>query len=125
MYFLDTYALIEYVKGNRKFVDFINNNHFCVSYFQLMELYYFTLRENGEELAEKHFEGFAKFKVYVSERTLKNAMKKRLEFQKTGKNISYVDAIGYQYAIDNNMKFITGDIEFRNEKGAHIVYMRR
>lgn len=123
MYFLDTYALIEYVKGNGKFVDFINGNHFCVSDFQLMELYYFTLRENGEDLAEKHFETFAKFKVEVPERTLKNAMKKRLEFHKASKKISYVDAIGCQYAIDNNMKFVTGDIEFKNEKTEHVFYM--
>ena len=110
MYFLDTYAMIEYLRGNKKMEKIVESNDFCTSDYQLMELYYISLREQGENKAEEYFEAFAISKVSIPERTLKNAMKMRLEFQK--KNISYVDAIGYAYSLENDMKFVTGDIAF-------------
>ncbi|NYZ77601.1 PIN domain-containing protein [Candidatus Micrarchaeota archaeon] len=112
MYFLDTYAMIEYLRGNRKAEKIIENGDFCTSDYQLMELYYISLREQGENRAEEYFEAFAIAKVSIPERTLKNAMKMRLEFQNKGKNISYVDAIGYAYSLENGMEFVTGDAAF-------------
>ncbi|MBI5158982.1 PIN domain-containing protein [Candidatus Micrarchaeota archaeon] len=121
MYFLDTYAMLEYVKGNRKCVEMIESNVARTSDFQLIELYYITLREQGEELAEKYFEAFALNKVQIPEKTLKNAMKTKAEFHAKGKKISYVDAIGYQYAKENNLKFLTGDKEFEKEENVEFV----
>ena len=123
MYFLDTYAMIEYVKGRRVAVELINNNKFCTSDFQLMELYYCVLREDSEQSAETYYGAFSAHKISIPEQILKNAMKTRLEFQKKGKNISYVDAIGYQYAIENEMKFVTGDLCFRNFDERYVFYL--
>jgi len=117
MYFLDSYAIIEYLKGNTKFAKIVDQNSCHTSDFQLMEVYYFGLKDVGEEEAEKFYEAFATIKISIPERTLKNAMKLRLEFQKKKQNISYVDAIGYQYSMDNDMKFVTGDIVFKGSKG--------
>jgi predicted nucleic acid-binding protein len=116
MYFLDSYAIIEYLKGNSKFTKIIDNDTIYTSDFQLMEVYYFGIKDVDEEEAEKYYEAFASVKVLIPEKTLKNAMKTRLEFQKKGCNISYVDAIGYQYAVDNNLKFVTGDLAFKGLK---------
>ena len=118
MYFLDTCAMIEFVKDNPRYVKLIKNNLFYTSDFQLMELYFITLREQGVETAEKYFEVFSLAKVSILEKTLKNAMKKRLELYHKkidGKsfNVSYVDAIGYQYALENNLKFVTCDPAFQ------------
>ncbi|MBI5047288.1 PIN domain-containing protein [Candidatus Micrarchaeota archaeon] len=112
MYFLDTCAMIEYVKDNPRFVDIIRSHKFHTSIFQLMELYYITLIEENQELAEKYFESFSLVKVTIEEKTLKNAMKVRLNFQNQKKKVSYVDALGYQYAIENNLKFVTSDPGF-------------
>lgn len=113
MYFLDSYAMIEYLKGNPKYVEIIDKNEICTSDFQLMELYYFGIRDISESEAERYYEAFSSIKVEIPENTLKNAMKRRLDFQRKGKNISYVDAIGYQFSLDNNLKFVTGDIVFK------------
>lgn len=113
MYFLDSYAMIEYLKGNPKFVEIIDSHDICTSDFQLIELYYFGIKDVGEEAAEKYYEAFSSIKVEIPEKSLKNAMKTRLEFQKKKLNLSYVDAIGYQFSLDNNIRFVTGDIAFK------------
>ena len=87
-----------------------------------MELYYASLRDSNEETAERDYETFVPAEVEIPEKTLKNAMKKRLEFQQKKKmNISYVDAIGYQYALENNLKFLTGDREFKGVENVEFV----
>ncbi len=123
MYFLDTYAMIEYFRGTQRYVQLIENNKFFTSNFQLIELYYSSLRNMGEEMADDYFEAFSLVKVEIPERTLKNAMKTRLLFQNDKKYISYVDAIGYQYAVDNKMKFVTGDKEFKNADKNYVLYL--
>ncbi len=117
MYFLDTCAMIGYFEGIPEYVKIIENNKISVSRFQLMELYYISLREQGQEMAEKYYETFSQYEVFISEGTIKNAMKKRLELygktiNKKSFNVSYVDAIGYQYALENKLKFVTCDPAF-------------
>ncbi|MBS3068071.1 PIN domain-containing protein [Candidatus Micrarchaeota archaeon] len=123
MYFLDTCIMIGYFENDPKYVNIVESGKpFFVTKFQLMELYYISLREHNEEQAEKYYEVFAHYEVVVPEKTLKNAMKKRLELygkKVTGKafNVSYVDAIGYQYALENNLKFVTCDPAFEKLSG--------
>jgi predicted nucleic acid-binding protein len=123
MYFLDTYAMIEYLKGNSKFVEIIDNGNIATSDFQLMEIYYYGLKDFDESTAEKYYEAFSSILVQVPEKTLKNAMKKKLELQKRKINLSYVDAIGYQYAIDNQLKFVTGDQSFKDLDTVNVIYL--
>ena len=54
MYFLDTYAMIEYLKGTTEFVKIINTGEILTSDFQLMELYYYGLKDFDEDTAEKY-----------------------------------------------------------------------
>lgn len=123
MYFLDSYALIEYLKGNQKYKQYILDASISTSRFNLMELYYASLRDSNEETAEKDYETFAPAEVEIFERTLKNAMKKRLELQRRKLNVSYVDAIGYQYAVENKLKFVTGDRAFRDLDHENVIYL--
>jgi len=121
MYFLDTCALLGYLKGEKGFEKIVEGGAFLVSRFQLMELYYITLREAGEELAEKYYEAFSRYEEEVGEQTLKNAMKMRLNLQKKGMNISYVDALGYQCAVEKDLLFVTSDPAFRKLKGVEFI----
>ena len=123
MYFLATYAIIEYLKGNPKFTQIIDTQKIVTSNFQLMELYYYGLKEFNEKIAETFYEGFSNYLISIPENSLKNAMKIRLELQRKKINISYVDAIGYQYSIDNDLKFVTGDIAFKNLDPKNIEYL--
>lgn len=114
-YFLDTFAIIEFLRGNPKYIKLIQKaDKIKTSWLNRMELYFLSLKETNEETAGKHFESFKPFEVEITEALLKKAMKKRLKLKTEGKNISYADAIGYQYAIENNMFFLTGDREFIN-----------
>jgi predicted nucleic acid-binding protein len=121
MLFLDTYAMVEYFKGNPAVARLIENNNFCTSDFQLMELYYITLREQDENSANAYFETFALMKAPVMEKTIKNAMKLRLELQRQRKNISYVDALGYQYSLEHKLRFVTGDRHFKGLKSVEFI----
>ena len=113
MYFLDTCAILGYLKGEKIFEKVIEYGVFSVSRFQLMEVYYITLKEASQELAEKYYEAFSRYEEQIREKTFKNAMKKRLELQKRGLNVSYVDAIGYQYSLENKIRFVTSDPAFK------------
>ncbi len=121
MYFLDTCVLIDHIKGERRVERVMGTRAYVISKFQLMELYYILLKESGEYDAEKYYESFARYEVEINERTLKNAMKTRLELQKKGLNLSYVDSIGYQYALDNDLRFVTSDPAFKNLKKVEFV----
>ena len=50
--------------------------------------------------------------VSIDDETLKNAIKFRKKHKKN--NLSYTDCIGYNYALMHNLKFLTGDKEFRD-----------
>ena len=53
-YFLDTYALVEIIKGNPKYKEF-SNHDLHTSIFNLYELYYNLLRDFDEKIAKKYF----------------------------------------------------------------------
>ncbi|MBI4210501.1 MAG: PIN domain-containing protein [Candidatus Diapherotrites archaeon] len=109
-YFADTYAMVEYFKGNSGYTKYFEKHSIITSRLNLMELYYWTLKDEGEELAEKYFQSFLSDAVGFDDSTIKNAMKFRLANR--GKSLSYVDSIGYQAALENNVKFLTGDRAF-------------
>jgi predicted nucleic acid-binding protein len=113
-YFLDTYALIEYLKGNKKFMEIMDNaQNQVTTLLNRMELYKFCLVEVGKEKADEYFETFKHLEVQLNESIVKKAVEKKLELNKEKKNVSYVDAIGYAIALENNLKFLTGDKAFK------------
>ena len=65
-----------------------------------------------QEKAEKYYNYLVKFVVDFDDETIKEAMKFRAENK--SRNLSYIDCIGYIIAIRNNIKFLTGDEQFKN-----------
>ena len=122
MYFCDTYALIEYARSNSQYASIINSNSIVTSDFQLMELYYFVLKDVSEDSANKIYEAFYQFRVEIPESIIKRAMKIRLEFHKNKKRISYVDAIGYAYSLEHKIEFLTGDKSFEDVAGVKWIH---
>lgn len=115
---LDTYALIEMRNGNPKFVHYLNSN-FVIADITLAEFYGVILREQGDEKAEYWLNKLQSFSREVSLSVLIEAVKFRHENK--GKNLSWVDAIGYIFAKQNNYLFVTGDKEFEDIKGVEYV----
>jgi len=108
---LDTYALVEIRNGNPKFAHYLNSN-FVIADITLAEFYGVVLRDQGEEKADYWFKKFQNSSIQVSLSILIQAVKFR--HKNKDKNLSWVDAIGYIFAKQNNHLFVTGDKEFEN-----------
>lgn len=111
-FFYDSYAIIEYLKGNKKYQKYFKEPIGITTRMNLMEVYYALL--DDEDYADEVFTSFSTVTVEMSDDIIKKSMKKRKELKKQGLNISYPDAIGYVIALEKNIKFLTGDKEFKN-----------
>jgi uncharacterized protein len=121
MLFLDTYAMIEIIKGNPGYRPYLNEE-FITTRLNLMELHYALLRQFDEKTADKYYSHFLPACISVSDATVKSAMKFRLAQRKEGNLISYVDCIGYCVAIENNLKMLTGEKHF--SKLANVIFVK-
>ncbi|MEK6934006.1 MAG: PIN domain-containing protein [Nanoarchaeota archaeon] len=110
-YFFDSYAIIEIIKKNYKY-DLYTEEDIVLTLFNLVEVYWSALLDNGEEKAEEVYSQFRNNVVDVDDDTLKEAIKFRKEHKK--QDLSYTDCIGYIYAKRNNLKFLTGDSKFEH-----------
>ncbi|MEK6927550.1 MAG: PIN domain-containing protein [Nanoarchaeota archaeon] len=110
-YFFDSYAIIEIVKNNPKYLPY-SEEDIVLTLFNLAEVYWSALLDYGEERADKIFSDFRDNIVEVDDETLKEAIKFRKEHKK--QDLSYTDCIGYIYSKRNNVKFLTGDSQFEN-----------
>lgn len=113
IYFFDTYALIEIVKGAPAYKKYLNST-IVTTKLNLMELYYALARDFDKEIADKFYDFCSAFAASVDDRTIKNAMLFKLH--RKGERLSYVDCIGYVFALENGIRFLTGDRKFRDKK---------
>ena len=118
LYFLDTYAIIEIIKGNQNYNRFLKSK-FIVTVFNLVELHYKVLRDFNEKLADAILEKYSKHAAPISLNIIKEANKFKLKNKK--KNLSAPDAIGYVTALKHNIKFVTGDIQFKNLENVEFI----
>jgi uncharacterized protein len=109
-YFLDTYALIEILHGNPKYLKYTKKELFTTK-LNLYELYYNLLRDFSKEKAKELFFQFADFIIDVKDEYIFSAAQFKREHRKKG--ISYCDALGYAIADTEGMRFLTGDKEFK------------
>ena len=112
-YYLDTYAIIEIIKGNANYAKFLTGNFFT-SVFNLYELYYLLLRDFNREIAERQFLRFKQNAIKISDIAIFNASEFRLKNVK--KHYSYTDALGYSLSLENDFLFLTGDDAFKGLK---------
>ncbi len=117
-YFLDSYALIEIVKGNKKYSDYIDLELYT-SVFNLYEFYFALLRNYGEEIAKNIFYQLKKRILQVKDEHIFEASKFKLKNKE--KCFSYTDCIGYIIALRYGIKFLTGDKEFRDIENVKFV----
>lgn len=118
IFFCDTYALIEIAGGNSSYRKYFNKI-LITSEYNLMELYYAFLRDYDQRTADKYFDQWANFSVQIPRQTVKQAMEFKLANKKS--NLSYVDCIGYIFSQQNGIKFLTGDIKFKDKQNVEFV----
>ena len=118
-YFWDTFAMIELIKNNSKFVKYLSMQS-ATSSLNLMELYFNILRFSDEKNADRQLVEWSYFSKPIPERIMKEAMKFKLQHKK--QRLSYIDCMGYVFAVMNGMKFLTGDKQF--EGLPHVEFVR-
>jgi len=112
-YFIDTYAMIEYLSGNKRYTKYFENN-LHTSKLNLMELYFLVLRDHGENMADRAYATFRVFETSFNDEDVKEAMKTRLRLKAGKTHLSYSDALGYQLSKKLGAKFLTGDDAFEH-----------
>ena len=115
-YFFDTYALVEIVKRNPDYIKYFEEV-ITTSKFNLAELYYSLLRDMDEEKAMAGYFQFRDSAIEISDDVIFDAMKLKLK----NKKLSYVDCIGYTLALKNDLRFLTGDREFKEMDNVEFV----
>lgn len=110
-----------YLSDNPNYRVFFEKNDGFLTKLNLMEIYYRTLEIHGESAASQVIEGFSKYVVNFSLSDIEGSMKLRLKLKKSGRNISYADALGYYLALKSNVKFLTGDMWFKALEGVEFV----
>ena len=110
-YFYDSYAIIEFLQGNRKFLKYFKETLGITTKLNLMELYYAYI--DDEEYADEIYETYSSIAIEISDDQIKKAMRLRKDLKNKKLKISYVDAIGYLISYEMGIRFLTGDIEFK------------
>lgn len=117
-YFFDSYALIEIFKGSinySKYQDVVT----VTTYFNLYEAYY-SLKNKGTDTGiDDFFNIIRAFCINLKFDWIKEATNFRLKHKKN--NLSYVDCLGYVIAKDLNIKFLTGDNQFKDLENVEFV----
>ncbi len=120
-YFYDTYAILEYTSGNKRYSRYFEEDYGFLTVLNLMEIYYALLKEHGEKAADEGYSALSRFLCEFDDMDIKGAMKLRLNLRNRGLNVSYADALGYQLSMKFKVKFLTGDLVFKDLENVEYV----
>ena len=109
---LDTYTLIEISLGNSDFIPLLEKE-VVIPDTTIAEFYSMMYRKYNLKTAEYWYRRLNSFLTPVKRDILIKAMKYKIDNKK--QNLSFFDCVGYIFALENNMKFVTGDREFKNK----------
>jgi len=115
---LDTYALVEIHDENPRFLPFLEKD-FIIPSLTMAEFYGIIFRRYNEQTANYLLKKFQPFIMEVSFDIILKSVKYRC-LNKI-RNISFFDAVGYTFAKENNMTFVTGDQAFKDIGGVEFI----
>ena len=109
LYFFDTYAFIEIIRGNPNYRRF-ESASVVTTIFNLAELNYVLKKEMNKDRVDYYTQEYWIFLVEVALEDIKSAM----DFKTKNRDFSIPDSIGYIVAKRLGAKFLTGDGGFKN-----------
>lgn len=109
----DSYALIELLGGNPKYVPIFRSGDVVTTALNVVEVYSALLRRLPREEAEGDARACLARVVEVPSTAALRAAEFRVEMHDRKRNCSHVDAWGYAAAEVLGRKFLTGDEAFR------------
>ncbi|MBI2653994.1 PIN domain-containing protein [Candidatus Woesearchaeota archaeon] len=116
VFFLDTYAIFEIIRGNPNYKPYIDCR-IITTIFNLAELNYNLKKEKDKKSADEYTDKYSKFAVDVSIDDIKRAM----DFKSIHRKLSIPDAVGCTVAKKYNVKFLTGDKDFEGMENVEFV----
>jgi uncharacterized protein len=119
VFLADSYAIVEYFKGNVNYKKYFEKNKIITTKLNLMEVYYSALVNSTKENANKYYDSLVSECILVSDQVVKDALQFRYENRK--QRLAYIGAIGYQLSLELGVKFLTGDKEFEKMKNVEFV----
>ena len=96
LFFYDSYAIVEYLNDNPKFVPYFEEHTGITSVFNLAEVYYSVLQDSGKEKADIALDILSPLVIEIDKHSVKKAMLFRLLYKK--RKLSYADCMGYEIA---------------------------
>lgn len=114
--FFDTYALIELIRGNKNYDDYLSYP-IITTYLNMGELYLYLLREFNKKTAQYWFNILQNSLVSVDAKTIISAM----ELKHKKRKLSFVDCVSYTFAKERDLLYLTGDKEFKGLPGVKLV----
>jgi predicted nucleic acid-binding protein len=117
-YFFDTYAIMEIAQEAEKYRPFLGCRAVTTA-LNLFEMYYCTCRDWGKDVAERLAALYRETVVEYGLDIVKEAALMRLEHRK--RNLSMTDCIGYVIAKRLGVRFLTGDVQFREMPNVEFV----
>lgn len=117
-YFLDTHAMVEICKGNSRFKKFTMEEVVTLQE-NIAELYYILLKEHRSEIAFMFVKKFYEIAKGIDLDIIKSAMEFRHSHPRKG--FSYIDCLGYIFAVSKRMIFVTGDTAFQGFKNVELM----
>ncbi|OGI64939.1 hypothetical protein A2642_02440 [Candidatus Nomurabacteria bacterium RIFCSPHIGHO2_01_FULL_39_10] len=115
---LDTYTLVEIEAGNPKFAKFLNEE-FVITDLTMAEFYGDLYKKYDQKTAEYWLKKLSPFCQTVSRDIIIQAVQYRIDNK--SQNLSFFDCIGYLFSLHHNIKFVTGDKEFRHKENVEFI----
>lgn len=116
-YFFDTYAIIELMLDNPSYEKY-RNFPVKLSILNIGEVYAIILRDKNKDEADKWLSDYNFELLEISPKIMARAVHFRFMHKN---NISLTDAAGYILSLENNLKFLTGDKEFKGMENVEFV----
>jgi hypothetical protein len=116
MYFYDTYALIEMIRGNHNYERFWNFKAVCIIN-NLFELHQSLLKQFNKKTADYWIDKFNILEITIEDIIKSSEFRHKYKVEK----LSMTDCIGYIVSKRNKLKFLTGDEKFKNKENVEFV----
>lgn len=117
-YFLDSYAVIEYLNDNPNYQYYIDKFSGMLTYYNIMQITYGFI-DSGNTKVSLLVDALWHLIVEPTKEELVESVKFRKKHAK--KRLSYADCLGYVIALKRKVKFLTGDKQFKGMKNVEFV----
>ncbi len=117
-YFFDSYAIIELINQNENYAKF-PTELIITHALHLAEVHYHFLKEHNKQTADFWIRQLDSELLDITEDIAVKSSSFKFENKK--KKLSYADCIGYITAEKYNLKFLTGDNQFRDMENVEFV----